>query len=893
MTRNANFIIMIAVLAAAAQAQTSSWTPVSGGLKQVSAASDGTVFGVNNVNEVYYWTGSQWTKTPGQLVQVSAGNARTVWGVNAAGEVFQYSNSNWQKMAGSLAQVSAAADGTVVGVTPSGSVMKWSATGWTPLPGNMKQVAAIGATSFWGLNSTGEVFLFDGATWQKKPGTLKQISASSDGSAAGVNSTNEAWEWTGSDWRKLDRSLTYIALAKRGDGWAIADNANILRFTTDSLNISSPNASIISINSTLVVPPDFATNPEASIQQLFSSQQYKNSAGQLAAAQMYWMHNTAPNPPGALSCINCGTTNADYAGPYKLNLTCPNVEDKYKTDWGGTCWRCPAQAPGVNYYDYPWAWVVMGDVKKDGYCERLLKPPLPTAKSTMTKGGVNSGVMAWDCPSDNFWQMYDSAGNWTWWGGACYGCPAGYTWNLGSPTSGSDCVKQKETAAVRLANFNGCPAPDAQAMNLKDKRAPDKPFLDIAGGWSQGSASGGCYACPAVLEDGSIVVASRNATSLINNPNNNNGCDVKVKYAPKAFPEPGLMGLDGVKDVIVENGWFMLPDLLTHSLHMLAEAQGMAPDSAAARAFVKAKWEEIAKNPATSPEFRGALYGLIRDAALRADRTPAEAKLLASFEEYIRRRRMYMAAMSLHMYDRWKEANDAEVAAKRNVLSSFFYYGTVPYDFNLVVQTSLGFGAVSAAGLGSVASSTASFATINSTARAVKADFLARHKEYSSIADLLKKATTTTSGTQQYGVSTGVDIAKAHLSELNKTLNERVGKLRIENIFKGNLMKGLTTFRVVTFLGPLLIQTAAAVLIEMAIDQFIEISTARQKLLDAQTAAAKPVSLPAMMGTAAGEDETFMFWVKATGESTYFDPDLAKLAVAAKSAVERTAYAKP
>jgi hypothetical protein len=106
----------------------------------------------------------------------------------------------------------------------------------------------------------------------------------------------------------------------------------------------------------------------------------------------------------------------------------------------------------------------------------------------MTKGGVSSGVMSWDCASGEFWQMYDNRGNWTWWGGACYSCPAGYGWNGQGPTSGSDCVKLDDYAAPRLANFNGCPQPDAKSMGLTGSRTPDRPFLDVAAGWSSRAA---------------------------------------------------------------------------------------------------------------------------------------------------------------------------------------------------------------------------------------------------------------------------------------------------------------------------------------------------------------------------------------------------------------------
>ena len=59
--------------------------------------------------------------------------------------------------------------------------------------------------------------------------------------------------------------------------------------------------------------------------------------------------------------------------------------------------------------------------------------------------------------------------------------------------------------------FNGCPKPKAEDMDLPGKRLPGKPFLDIGAGWSQGVASGGCYACPIADEAGNFLITERNA----------------------------------------------------------------------------------------------------------------------------------------------------------------------------------------------------------------------------------------------------------------------------------------------------------------------------------------------------------------------------------------------
>ena len=55
------------------------WNPVQvpGGLTNISAASDGTVWGVSANQEVFSYGPSGWTQMPGALTQIAVGSART------------------------------------------------------------------------------------------------------------------------------------------------------------------------------------------------------------------------------------------------------------------------------------------------------------------------------------------------------------------------------------------------------------------------------------------------------------------------------------------------------------------------------------------------------------------------------------------------------------------------------------------------------------------------------------------------------------------------------------------------------------------------------------------------------------------------------------------------
>src|SRR5450432_988468 len=125
------FLSLTAVFGAIPAAAQLTQTDIAGSLKQISAASDGAVWGVNAAGLISQWNGTSWTQIAGGLAEVSAGSATNVWGVNNAGQIYKYQgNSTWQQMPGTLAHISAAADGTVVGLDSSGQFYRWNGSAW-------------------------------------------------------------------------------------------------------------------------------------------------------------------------------------------------------------------------------------------------------------------------------------------------------------------------------------------------------------------------------------------------------------------------------------------------------------------------------------------------------------------------------------------------------------------------------------------------------------------------------------------------------------------------------------------------------------------------------------------------------------------------------------------
>jgi hypothetical protein len=577
----------------------------------------------------------------------------------------------------------------------------------------------------------------------------------------------------------------------------------------------------------------------------------------------YPVVSSRPSTTGTLICsaaigTSCGTTKADYVGAYKLNMSCAN--GFYDPIYGGTCWKCPDDT------DSRGGWIRSAKtVIGDEACWRI--PKETTASATKVK----KTAWAWECPSGSFWDGYD-------WGG-CWTCPAENPRRTLAPVYASNACASpmNQTRPAIFLTFNGCPKPDAETMKLKGKRQPGKPFLDIAGGWNQGVASGGCYACPVTDEEGNILITERNAKPIYGE---NQGCDVLLKWKPGHFPEPGMSGLAGMKEFIAESK-LLESEKVTAGLYFQAKSRGMKPDSPEAKDWIAKQWQQIAAAPYRNEAFRGLVYqNLLVAAALAPEqRTPAQTRLINAFQDYIKQRRIYLAQMGLAMYDAWKAYDDkAKQSVKRSSLQVAFDYGTVPLDFHGTLSAVTALGATGAGVAGSLGAGFAYVQQLEVGIGIVKKVTIPEAYAADPVSRAAKLMSTIPVSDKTNFVSLMPKTAMGTSSRLSDVMKPL------------NLLKG-TAAANAALAGATIITVAFAVIQSVAIDQFIAIQTARPKLEAALAQAQQPVNLNQLLSQPNGSDLAIYYWAKAM-EADFIieDQQLVALAAAAHRQAQSTGY---
>jgi hypothetical protein len=224
----------------------------------------------------------------------------------------------------------------------------------------------------------------------------------------------------------------------------------------------------------------------------------------------------------------------------------------YDPIWGGTCWDFPPENDKGKW--------VRGTtpVTADDAVWRAPKASFASA----TK--VSTTIWPHECTDGSFWDGWSGSGS----GGAgCYKCPDTHPRRSEHAvyTAKACTGAVNETAKAIFLGYNGCPKPDRVQMGLLGLRNSGKPFLDVGGG--------GCYACPASDDDGNILITERNGNSVKGDA----ACTIRFKWKSPAFPEPGMAGMIGVKEILIQNMVLDHPGIITAYLTEAAKDMGHAP----------------------------------------------------------------------------------------------------------------------------------------------------------------------------------------------------------------------------------------------------------------------------------------------------------------------------
>jgi len=533
------------------------------------------------------------------------------------------------------------------------------------------------------------------------------------------------------------------------------------------------------------------------------------------------------NSKGQALCIKggavfCGDTKADWVGSHTLNMKCER--GFYDPIWGGTCWEAPdAGDRGA------WIRSTTAVTKPDAFWR------IPSTKLASAVKVQGNTPFAWNCPSGSFWDGYN--------GGACWKCPDDYprrtAYHVAENKACATSADKQDATAV-FVKYNGCPTPNASQMNLPGKRTAGRPFLQIGSG---------CYTCPTTDEEGNILITERNVKPITGDSyNNNTGCTILMKWKPAQFIEPGIAGIEGFRPALDETLAFATSEVLTFYFLNIAKGKGYAPGSAQSKQQIAQMWNSVETNPTKSVELSTLMYGYLERAISTeaSKRTPAQTAFLKGFSDYVTRRRTFIAEQALAMYDAWKAAEpQLRATVAQSQLQTLFYYGTVPLDFESATAAGLG---LASAGLGTVAA-------------------VAAYNVH--WATTLQVANAARTAAVEAGTKVGIAVQSAVRSQTLYSAFASLSNFRL-------LALGS---QIVTTAGPLAIAAAGSIILSIAIDQVVEIATARDRLLNGVEVAKQQADLEQLIKQADGRDQLAYFWAKAVDGTSALDTQLRAQAV--------------
>lgn len=231
----------------------STWVQFPGSLMNVSAAADGTVWGVDRNGVAYKLVcngAEDWQAVPappaGSLIRVAAGSAGNVWAVNSTGIIYRHVGGDkvWEMIPGRLTDISVAADGAVWGLDRPGNSLRYKGPAVGPVVGppealwdeigpaismRLNRISVASVIDVWSVDSTGKILKYvqnqHGWTGLVDGPALTEIGAAYDGTVWGLDSAGKIYKYNGNRlspvWQQIPGALTQISVGGAKIIWGV------------------------------------------------------------------------------------------------------------------------------------------------------------------------------------------------------------------------------------------------------------------------------------------------------------------------------------------------------------------------------------------------------------------------------------------------------------------------------------------------------------------------------------------------------------------------------------------------------------------------------------------------------------------------------------------------
>jgi hypothetical protein len=774
-----------------------------------------------------------------QAIDVGIGADGTVWVLGADEAAWRWNGSAWTSFGGGAKSIAVGPDGNPWVVNGAGAIWRHDGKAWNQLSGNAVDIAVDAAGSVFTVGGAAApggfaVQRLDGATWTP------------DGNIGGVRIAAGP------------KGLVIVAQnavagstlqARLPEGTVLAPPMPALIAVAPPPTAAAPTAQPAPTPPALVIPPTTinvpldprttAVNPNLPAGGSTTSGSLQVGTGSTVVPpsdplRVSGIYKTEI-VPGSLACSDGGDVNSTRCG-FKSAINLGTFTPK-----------APHECPSGSFYDAffggscwtcgDWRRTTDATIDSEEACD---------GKVYVRATYVRSQTFAWDCPTNTFWDIYN--------GGACYTCPSGYDRSAEHIATDWGCFRVATKSATFVKNL-GC------AQQTEWSLGKPKPFPDL------GLRT--CFACPTLDETtGEVLITQRS----INAADSAQACRVQFRWKPAEVKtlrigwSEGAGVLPGAGEIITE----ILRDhgAISDFFRYRAAEEGV-PAERLGR-FMEDHWAELAANPNENETIKAMLFARVA-AALdkpKEQRTPPEQRILEALRDQVQARQVSVPQDAMDMYRAWKTSVDqARMNRARNV-GDLLYYGTVPPDFDVAAQATAAIGAIGMGGL----AFTASYATYLGNA---------------GVRTVFQTTTKFRNGMNGF-------------SKVTQAVREliRAGSMSDDIVTGGRALvtsarAAVTGFSAVAA-GASVILIVGGILADIAIDQFVEIVTAEQKLQGKLDAAKVPIVLEEFLDQADGMGQLAYLWsgmlASATGVA---DQALAEKAKAAWTAAKAADYRRP